>query len=61
MHREGLLDPLELDGVDEGVVEVPLSVTLSARSVERGESDRVQVAWMQGKVEQFLPMAWGPP
>lgn len=35
-QREGLVDPLELDGDGTGIVELPVSVTPRARSRERG-------------------------
>lgn len=35
-QREGLAEPLELDGMGTGIVEMPLSITPRERSMERG-------------------------
>lgn len=35
-QKEGLVDPLELDGEGTGIVELPTSITPRTRSVERG-------------------------
>ncbi|KAF2242670.1 hypothetical protein BU26DRAFT_510496 [Trematosphaeria pertusa] len=37
-QKEGLVDPLELDGEYTGIVELPTSITPRARSVERGRA-----------------------